>query len=388
VGAECVYSVRSSKQLDKAASESQENGRTRPVTPAMSHEASGLGTFEPESLNLDDVFSNLPSPWDTMGIQPVADHALPPTHSGSTSIITMSTGGTFSSGSLLGETAVRVPNGSGSPDPSTRLTSVCQTLEAMFKKVTSGPTNAGTYQCTTPIITTFPRGHMTANTFYPDPVAEFFDAFEGFLRTLEQAGTQSPSRASHTPFDEYMDSKQAALAAQCYMLCVKLMVSLSEKMLQNLLSSPMSAQHLPFSLGTPESAQMAGGMGAMGAMEVNFTHPNQNSLENIRVEDLYIGPTDTFEHALHSIVNMLRVGTRLLGRMEMLLEIPPDLAGGTMTFPNLAEQTRVDQQMKRSLAARLVRSTWEHETSIGSKCLVTYFRRYRAAILGLAQGHI
>ncbi|KAI1119741.1 hypothetical protein F5Y10DRAFT_157290 [Nemania abortiva] len=367
VGADCVYSARSSKQqqqLDKSTGETQDICHTRPATPAMGHQTSGL--FESGTLHLDEVFSNLPSPWDTMGIPPLADHVLPLTHSGSASVLSMGTGGTFSSSSVLGDPAVGVSDRSRSADSLTRLASVCQTLEAMFKRVTGGPANAGTHEY---------------------PVAEVFGAFEGFLRvmTLEHAGAQPLPRASNTPFDEYMNSKQASLAAQCYMLCIKLMVSLSEKMLQNLLTSPLPAQRLSFGLGDPESTQLPGGL---GAMDINFAHPNQNALENIRVEDLYIGPTDSFEHALNSIVNMLRVGTRLLGRMELLLEIPPEMAGGTMTSPSQTEQPRVDQQMKRSLAARLVGLTWEHETSVGSKCVVTYFRRYRAAILGLAQGHI
>lgn len=119
---------------------------------------------------------------------------------------------------------------------------------------------------------------------------------------------------------------------------------------------------------------------------MNLSLGNQNVIESFHLEDLYNGPTDTYEQAVDSTVNILRVGTRLIGKMEQLLEIPVDMAGGTMSS---GEQPSIEhQRRKRSLPARLVATTWEHETSIGNRCAVTYFRRYRAAILGLAQGHV
>jgi hypothetical protein len=197
-------------------------------------------------------------------------------------------------------------------------------------------------------------------------------------------GARTLSRDAHTSFDKYMDSKQASMAAQCYMLCMRLVVSLSEKMLQNLLASPMPAQRTSFGFSTPDSTQFNGG--ARGILDMRFSLGNQNMIENVGLEDLYVGPTDSYEQAVDSTVSMLRVGARLIGRMEQLLEIPPDIAGGTMSS---GEQPSIEhQRRKRSLPARLVVTTWEHETGIDNKCPVTCFRRHRAAILGLSQGHV
>jgi hypothetical protein len=134
----------------------------------------------------------------------------------------------------------------------------------------------------------------------------------------------------------------------------------------------------------PDSTQF--NAGALGILDMNFSLGNQNIIENVGLEDLYVGPTDSYEQAVDSTVSILRVGARLIGRMEQLLEIPPDMAGGTTSSGE--QPSSEDQQRKLSLPARLVATTWEHETSIDNKCPVTCFRRYRAAILGLAQGHV
>lgn len=159
---------------------------------------------------------------------------------------------------------------------------------------------------------------------------------------------------------------------------MRLVVSPSEKMLQNLLASSMPAQRTSFSLSTPNSAPF--NASALGILDVNFPLGNQGIIAGVGLEDLYVGPTDSYEEAVDSTVSILRVGARLIGRMEQLLESSPDMAGGTTSS---GEQPSTEhQQRKLSLPARLVATTWEHETSIDSKCPVT------PAILGLAQGHV
>lgn len=194
----------------------------------------------------------------------------------------------------------------------------------------------------------------------------------------------STSRTPQTPFDEYLRSKQASMAAQCYTLCIKLMVSLSEQMLQSLLASPLPTPRSAFaSLSTSEATQNAN---ALGAQEDTF--PNTSHIpENLRLGDLYVPPTDPFGHALNSTINMLRIGSRLLGRMEQLLGIPPELGGGSMSSVPSTEQVGLDQHLRPSLPARFVTSIWEDEASINNKSAVTYFRRCRAAILGLTKHH-
>ena len=68
----------------------------------------------------------------------------------------------------------------------------------------------------------------------------------------------STSRTPQTLFDENLRSKQASMAAQCYILCIKLMVSLSEQMLQSLLASPLPTPRSAFAnLSTSEATQNA-----------------------------------------------------------------------------------------------------------------------------------
>ena len=221
-----------------------------------------------------------------------------------------------------------------------------------------------------------------------DPVGEVFSAFESFVRAmvLSRGKARSPSRDAHMSLAKHLDSKQAFMAAQCYMLCMRLAVSLSEKMLQNLLAAPMPAQRTSFGLGTPDSAQF-NSSSALGILEVDFSlGGSQNMMEGVGLEDLYVGPPESYEQAVDSTVSILRVGARLIGRMEQLLEIPPDIAGDTTWS---GEQPSPEHQRRKlSLPARLVATTWEYEKSIDNKCPVTCFKRYRAAILGLAQGHV
>ncbi|ETS87747.1 hypothetical protein PFICI_01575 [Pestalotiopsis fici W106-1] len=345
VGVECVYSARSSKQANKNKSRHQNGAQTEPVTPVMSHQHSNSGSYEPEDLQLGSFF---PSALDTTNVWSLNDLGLA-THT--------HRGPVFSSKSGIDESVIAPPDvcKSGS-DSSSRFTSICQTLETLFKTVTN-------------------------------PVREVFNAFDSLVRAmaLEWGRGRTPPRDAHTTFDKYIDSKQASMAAQCYMLCIRLFVSLSEKLLNNLLASPMPVQPATFGLNTPDSTQFSGG-GGLGTLDMNFSLGNDNVMDNFGLDDLSVSPTDSYEQAVDSAVNVLRVGTRLIGRMEQMLGIPPDMAVGTLSS---AEQPSLEhQRKKRSLPARLVATTWEYETSIGNKCAITYFKRYRAAILGLAHGHM
>ncbi|KAK3951312.1 hypothetical protein QBC32DRAFT_371248 [Pseudoneurospora amorphoporcata] len=375
LGAECVYNARSRKQANNnKGSRNQNSSPTEPVTPPVlnHHQPGTFGAFYPDQLQLGSFF---PSGWDAINTPPLTDPALETyTHSGYASTLsTTSTGPVFntSESGIDGHNFIPAPEVCRSGgDLSAQLASVCQTLETLLKRVTSERT-----------------GHAEQY-----PVGEVFSAFEGFVRAmvLTRGKARTLSRDAHPSFAKYLDSKQASMAAQCYMLCMRLLVSLSEKMLQNLLASPMPAQRTSFSLSsTPDPTPF--NASALGTIldDVNFSlGTNQNMMEGVvGLEDLYVGPTDSYEQAVDSTVSILRVGGRLIGRMEQLLEIPPDMAGGT-TSSGEQPSTEHHQRRKLSLPARLVTTTWEYETSIDNKCPVTCFKRYRAAILGLAQGHV
>jgi hypothetical protein len=131
------------------------------------------------------------------------------------------------------------------------------------------------------------------------------------------------------------------------------------------------------------------------AQEDNFSH-TRHVPKNLRLGDLY-APPDPFGHALNSAINMLRIGSKLIARMEQLLGIPPELGGGNMSSGTSPEQVGLDQHTLRdrsslrssssSLPARFVALIWEDEASMYNKSAVMYFRRCRAATLGLAKNH-
>ncbi|ETS80407.1 hypothetical protein PFICI_07936 [Pestalotiopsis fici W106-1] len=354
-GVECVYNPRSSKQTNKNKAGSQNVAQNEPMTPVINQQPpSNYGAFDPDQLHLDSFF---PSAWDAITTPPLTGHTLAAhSHSSSASMLSTSTGPVFSTKSGMDEHVVLSPPEvckSGNSDSSDKLASICQTLENLLKTVTSEQTGQGEQYS----------------------VGEIFNAFECFIWIVAvDRRPRALSQDPNTSFDNHIDGKQAFKAAQCYMLCIRLLAALSEKMLQNLLASPTPAQRPTFGLGTPDSTQFSSG-------------PLGDMVENFRMEDLFAAPTESYEQAAESAANMLRVGTRLIGKMEQLLDIPSDLAVGTM--PSAGEQPGIDhQRRKRSLPARLVVTTWDHETSVGNKCAVTNFRRYRAAILGLIQGHV
>lgn len=214
---------------------------------------------------------------------------------------------------------------------------------------------------------------------HSDPVGEVFGAFDRLSRVL--AVDDTAAIATSAPFEEYLRTKRVSMAAQCYVLCIKLMVSLSEQMLQSLLASALPTPRSPFNPSTLEAAQNAN---APGALDNNLSNTNHIP-ENLRLRHSYVAPTDFFDHAINSAVNMLQLGSRLLGRIETLLEIPPELGGGNMLSVTSTKEVGVDQHLRLSLPARFVASIWEGETSINNKYSVQYLRRCHAAILGLAK---
>lgn len=177
-----------------------------------------------------------------------------------------------------------------------------------------------------------------------------------------------------TPFDEYLRSKQASMAAQCYMLCIKLMVSMLEQMLQSLLASPFRASYVDLGNMSPSQATQN------PSLDSAFSSMN-GIAENLRLGDLHSPQADPFGSALSSTINVLRIGSRLLGRIEQFLGIPSKLRAGN--FPS-NEQVGLDQSLSPSLPARFVASIWEDEAATNNRSSVTYFRRCRAAILGLS----
>lgn len=147
------------------------------------------------------------------------------------------------------------------------------------------------------------------------------------------------------------------MAAQGYVLSVKLLASLSEQMLQSLLASPLPSA--PIS-ENPTTNVMT----------------DQRIPRTFRLRDCHSGAKH-FRHALEASNNILWVGTSRVDEMERLL----GLEQGRSTQQ---ENPRIGFGRRPSLPARFVESIWEDEASIDSNCPRVSLRRYRAAIDGLA----
>jgi hypothetical protein len=224
----------------------------------------------------------------------------------------------------------------------------------------------------------------------PDPIGEVLSALDDFLGVLQLDNMVGASTACtpQSPRDTYLRSKQSSIAAQGYVLCVKLLASLSEQMLQSLLVSPLRSAS--GSSARSDSTQSAtsprtspGGPGRPFSDEIHVPR-------TLRLGDLHV-PPDHFGHALNSSVKLLRIGSSQLNEMEHLLGIPFDQRGGSTASVVCEEQAGLTQQTPKdkgssetSLPARFVVSTWEDEASVNNKSPLVLLQRCRAAILGLA----
>lgn len=206
---------------------------------------------------------------------------------------------------------------------------------------------------------------------------------------LNDVAVAGPFCTPQSPQDAHLRNKQASIAAQGYVLCVRLLASLFEQMLQSLLASPSST--VSGSSASPDSTQDASSLRAsLGAPWSDFSDAS-HAPHSLRLGDLHVSP-DHFGHALNSSVSLLRIGCSQLNEMEHLLGIPSkqreqstsSLVG--LEQVGLAQQVLPDNGSSRpSLPARFVASIWEDEASINNKSSLVYLQRCRAAILGLAE---
>jgi hypothetical protein len=198
-----------------------------------------------------------------------------------------------------------------------------------------------------------------------------------------------PPCTPQSPHDAHLRSKQASTAAQAYVLCVRLLASLLEQMLQSLLASPSPTAS--GSSARPDSTQDASSLRtSLGASGSNFSDASHVP-RSLRLGDLHV-PPDHFGHALNSSVNLLRIGCGRLNEIEHLLGIPSKQRGQSTSSlvrleqVGLAQQALLDNGSSRpSLPARFVASIWEDEASINNKSSMVYLQRCRAAILGLTE---
>ncbi|KAM4055319.1 hypothetical protein HRG_008754 [Hirsutella rhossiliensis] len=356
-GAECVYSARCNKQSHRNKNDACDYVRVKPLSAKSdtSRLADIETGFDPHLMNCDDLFTRLPS-WDTASL---AGYTMPLPPSSGFLDVSLSAGEPFSISSSSATPELDCGLQDSASDLPGRLANVCQALEAAYTKVLGDQATQATQDC---------------------PITEAYGVFDRFLAVLmvhEMAAIMTP-RIPQTPSDEYMRTKLASMAVHGYVLCMKLMRSFSEQVLLSLLATPLPASRL--SLSGPRSSD-APRLGARAHLFSGTGHvPN-----NPKLGDMYVSMTDPFQHVLNSKLNILETGSKLLSNMEHLLGIPPDLGGGSLSSASRSsEQVVLDSHVTPSLPARLVASIWEDDASINNTSVVAYFRRCRAAILGLA----
>ncbi|KIW95725.1 uncharacterized protein Z519_04310 [Cladophialophora bantiana CBS 173.52] len=372
-GLECVYGARSSKKATQCSIDNFATWDGWPgnsATPTLNDPVAELDTiFGLELAHFDDIFAISPS--------------SRPTTSGSTSLAAPNLPTFEHDAGTPVQSAVGMPllSSSGSTEAgdepmtefsnlSAELAKAFQELEATFLRTVEGQTGRA------------PQEY---------PIGEVLSAVGGFLRVLKlnNVAGAGPPCAPQSPHDAHLRSKQASIAAQGYVLCVKLVASLSEQMLQGLLTSPS-----PTASGgstSPQSTQGASSLRtSLEASDGKFSDASHVP-HSLRLGDLFM-PPGHFGHALNSSVNLLRIGCSRLNEMEHLLGIPSKQQGQSISSLVCQEQMDFAQQAlpdngspRPSLPARFVAAMWEDEASVKNKSAVVYLQRCRAAILGLTE---
>ena len=206
-----------------------------------------------------------------------------------------------------------------------------------------------------------------------------FSAINGFSEALELQDLVDNFTTHSVPglLDDCRRSKQGFAIARGYMLCVKLLAILSEKLLESLLSRPAQSKSNPANSVQPTITQ------------------NDGSIRpGLKLSDLY-ARSPSFKHALNNSTAVLRTSSAVLGKIESSLSLPPDLRGGVYSPENSTGDSIVDpnrsspaEGQELSLAARFVVSMSEDEALKSDRPAITSFKRCRAAIFGLSSHQV
>ncbi|EXJ69155.1 uncharacterized protein A1O5_08090 [Cladophialophora psammophila CBS 110553] len=367
-GLECVYGARSSKKATQCSIDNFATWDSWPgnsATPTLNDPVGELDTmFGLELAHFDDVFPISPTSRPTTGVSTsCAAPNLPASENNAGTLVEsavgmplLSSGGSTEAGD---EPITEFPN------LSAELAKAFQKLEATFLRTVEGQTGRR--------------------------AQDFLSAIGGFVRALKlnNVAGADPLCARQSPHDAHLRSKEASIAAQGYVLCVRLVAFLLEQMLQGLLTSPS-----PTASGgstNPHSTQGASSLRI--SLEASGGKFSDASLvpHSLRLGDLFM-PLGHFGLALNSSVDLPRISCSRLNEIEHLLGIPSKQRGQSMSSlvcleqMGLAQQARPDNDSPRpSLPARFVAAIWEDEASINNKSAVVYLQGCRAAILGLAE---
>lgn len=212
---------------------------------------------------------------------------------------------------------------------------------------------------------------------HTDPVSRVFGAINGFSEALELQDLVDNFTTQSAPglLDDCRRSKQGFAIARGYMLCVKLLAVLSEKLLESLLSRPAQSKSSSGNTAQPAVTQQDGSI-----------------RPGLKLSDLY-ARSPSFKHALNNSTAVLRTSSAVLGKIERSLSLPPDLRGGVRLSDNshadsIAPGSSPREGQDLSLATRFVVSMLEDEAHKSDRPAITSFKRCRAAIFGLSSHQI
>lgn len=213
---------------------------------------------------------------------------------------------------------------------------------------------------------------------HADPVSRVFGAVSGFSEALELQDLVDNFTTHSAPglLDDCRRSKQRFAIARGYMLCVKLLAILSEKLLESLLLRPAHTKSIL--VNTTHSA---------------VTQHDGSIRPGLKLSDLY-ARSPNFKHALNNSTAVLGASSAILGKIERSLSLPPDLRGGVHLSENSnTESVNPDRSLPGegqdlSLAARFIVSMSEDEAHTSDRPAITSFKRCRAAIFGLSSHQI
>jgi len=213
---------------------------------------------------------------------------------------------------------------------------------------------------------------------HADPVSRVFGAINGFSEALELQDLVDNFTTYSAPglLDDCRRSKQGFAIARGYMLCVKLLAVLSEKLLESLLSRPSQPKSSLGNTSQPAVTQQDGSI-----------------RPGLKLSDLY-ARSPNFKHALNNSTAVLRTSSAVLGKIERSLSLPPDLRGGVQVSDNshtdsiIPDRSSPGEGQDLSLAARFVVSMSEDEAHKSDRPAITSFKRCRAAIFGLSSHQI
>ncbi|PMD41856.1 hypothetical protein L207DRAFT_582281 [Hyaloscypha variabilis F] len=219
------------------------------------------------------------------------------------------------------------------------------------------------------------------------PIGDVFHAFKKLpiiLRQDEPANTlQSNPRMSRNDPHKCLKTKDALLASHCYVLCVKILAPISEKLYQHLSSLAKSALANP-QRGLDEQRHRRS---PLEMFENGDEGLNVTLRPGLRLGELY-SQFDPFGHALNCACATISAGIRLLRDTETILGIPVEQG---VLAEDSASPTRTQQSESVMLfPARLVAVIWDEEemdpkhgqTKVTALALL---QRYRMAISRLAR---